>query len=82
VHPIAQDTGPRQLSEYYRLLREKTPEERLRAASAATRGMRALAEAGIRARDPAADDAAVRRELIRLLYGEAVAARLSGLAAG
>ncbi len=78
MHPLAQDTAPAQLAEYYRLLREQTPEERLRAASVATRGLRALAEAGIRARNPTADDETVRWELVRLLYGDEVVERLRG----
>ena len=78
MHPFAQDTEPRQLAEYYRLLRALTPAQRLRAASAATRGMRALAEAGERARNPLADEDTIRWGVARLLYGEKVVERLRG----
>ena len=77
MHPLRQDTSPAQLAEYYRLLRELTPAQRLRAGSAATRRMRLFAEAGIRHRHPGADEETVRRELIELLYGPEVAHRLS-----
>ena len=74
---LEQDTAPAQLAEYFRLLRQLTPAERLRAVSAATRRMRMMAEAGIRARAPGASEQAVRRELVRLLYGDDVLARLA-----
>jgi hypothetical protein len=76
VHPLAQDTEPRQLAQYYRLLRNQTPAQRLGAAGAATQLMRLMAEAGIRARNPRADAKDVRLELVRLLYGSEAVERL------
>lgn len=78
MNPVALDTAPCQLERYYELLRRLTPAERLRIASAATRRMRAVAEAGIRARYPRASQAEVRAELIELLYGPEARARLAG----
>lgn len=77
VSRIEQDTDPRQLDEYFRLLRELTPAQRMRVLNAATRRMRMMAEAGIRLREPGASDAKVRLELLRLLYGEEALRRLA-----
>ena len=60
------------------LLRGLAPHRRLRAALGLSRATRALAEAGIRARDPNATDDEVRRALVALLYGEPIATRLFG----
>ena len=73
---ILKDTPLANQIEYFRLLRALTPGERLRVASAATRRMRSMAEAGIRRRHPDADAVRVREELVRLLYGAEVAKRL------
>lgn len=75
---IEQDTDPRQLAEYYRLLRNLTPAQRMKAVNAATRRMRAMAEAGIHLREPGATDRRVRAELVRLLYGDQAVERLAG----
>jgi hypothetical protein len=77
MNPAALDTSPRQLERYFELLRRLTPAERLRIASATTRRMRAMAEAGIRRRHPEANEAEVRAEMIELLYGADVRARLA-----
>ena len=45
-----------------------------------SRGVRALAEAGIRSRHPDADDAEVKVRLVVRLYGRAAAVRLFGTA--
>ncbi|MHB8873720.1 MAG: hypothetical protein ACYC8T_08540 [Myxococcaceae bacterium] len=74
--PLEQDTSPSQLEEYYRLLRKLTPAQRLRAASAATRRVRTMAEAGVRLRNPGATDRTVRIEVARLMYGSDTVARL------
>ncbi len=49
------------------------PEGRLEAAIEMSEEMRAGLEAGIRARNPDFGEAAVRHELLRLLYGEKLA---------
>jgi hypothetical protein len=77
VSSIEQDTDPRQLAEYYRLLRDLTPAQRMKAVNAATRRMRMMAEAGIRFREPGATDEHVRIGLVRLLYGEETVRRLA-----
>jgi len=77
VSQIEQDTDPRQLAEYYRLLRNLTPAQRMKATSAATRRMRTMAEAGVRLREPGATEERVRVELVRLLYGDGVVQRLA-----
>jgi hypothetical protein len=78
VNPLRQDTSPEQIERYFRLLRDMTPAQRLRASAAATRRMRLFAEAGVRKRHPGADEATVRREMIRLLYGHDAVHRLCG----
>ena len=78
VNPLEQDTPPGQLAEYYRLLRQLTPAQRLRAMGAASRRMRMMAEAGIRLRQPDASEDLIRTELIRLLYGPEAVRRLEG----
>lgn len=74
---IEQDTDPRQLAEYYRLLRALTPAQRMKAVNAATRRMRSMAQAGICLREPGASEARVRAELVRLLYGQEAVERLA-----
>jgi hypothetical protein len=72
------DTSPAQRQAYYGRLRALTVVERAAMLSRLCRGVRTLAEAGIRHAQPGLSDAAVRRELTVRLYGEAVALRLLG----
>jgi hypothetical protein len=72
------DTTPAGDDRYHQLLRARLPHERLEAAMGLSRAVRALAEAGIRARHPDADDAEVRIRLAARMYGRGVAARLFG----
>jgi hypothetical protein len=72
------DTSPAQRDAYYRRLRELAPHERAAILDRLCRGVRELAEAGIRHRQPGLTELEVRRELAVRIYGEAVAARLFG----
>jgi hypothetical protein len=72
------DTSPAQRATYYARLRALTLVERAAMLSRLCRGVRALAEAGIRHSQPGLLDHEVRRELTVRLYGEAVAQRLLG----
>jgi hypothetical protein len=72
------DTSPAQRATYYARLRALTVAERAAMLSRLCRGVRALAEAGIRHEQPHLSDEAVRRELTVRLYGEAAAQRLLG----
>ena len=72
------DTSEGQRDSYYRRLRALAPQERAAMLNRLCRGVRELAEAGIRNQHPAFSEAEVRRELAVRLYGEAVAARLFG----
>ncbi len=76
MNPLERDTSPAQLEEYYRLLRQLTPAQRLHVASEASRRLRTLAEAGIRMRHPELSEHGVRVALVRLRYGDEVARRL------
>jgi hypothetical protein len=60
------------------LLRERGPEERLRAADDLSRAVRELALAGLRMRHPLADQRELRVRLAVLLYGRAAGERLFG----
>ncbi|MEP7125014.1 MAG: hypothetical protein ABJE95_29055 [Byssovorax sp.] len=70
------DTSPAADARYHELLRALTPERRLEAAMKLSRGVRALAVAGIRERHPAASEDEVRTRLTVRLYGRAAAQRL------
>lgn len=72
------DTTRRSNERYHELLRLRAPHERLEAAMRLSRGVRALAEAGIRQRFPAADASEVRVRLTARLYGRVAATRLFG----
>jgi hypothetical protein len=72
------DTAPAADRRYHELLRARTPAERLEHAVRLTTTARALAEAGIRHRQPELDERQVRAELARRMYGDAVARRLFG----
>jgi hypothetical protein len=75
---VHQDTSPEAFERYYAMLRAASPEERLRAAISLSSTVRALAEAGIRMRQPQADDREVRVRLAVRLYGREAALRLFG----
>jgi hypothetical protein len=70
------DTSERATDRYYELLRAQTPVARLAAAVALTAAVRRLAEAAIRAADPAAPEGVVRARLASRLYGREIASRL------
>lgn len=72
------DTSPDRQDDYFRRLRELTPEQRGRIAARLTASVRRLAEAGIRSRHPEALEAEVRIRLAVRLYGRAEARRLLG----
>lgn len=72
------DTSPAQRDVYYARLRGLTVQQRAAMLTRLCRGVRTLAEAGIRHQYPGITDAEVRRELTVRLYGEAVAQRLLG----
>lgn len=68
-----EDTSSEQLRRYHDRLRAMTPIERMESTIALCRAVRELAEAGIRARYPEADDVEVRVRLAVRLYGREVA---------
>jgi hypothetical protein len=72
------DTSPAQQAAYFARLKALTPQERAAMMARLTRGVRALAEAGIRHEHPTYTPRQVRRELAVRLYGEAIAERLCG----
>lgn len=72
------DTSSVQRDRYYQRLRGLAPHERAAMLDRLCRGVRELAEAGIRHQHPTLTDPEVRRELAVRLYGEAVAERLFG----
>lgn len=72
------DTSPAQRDAYYARLRGLTVQQRAAMLSRLCRGVRDLAEAGIRHQNPGITPGEVRRELTVRLYGEEVATRLLG----
>lgn len=70
------DTSQPALDRYYELLRARTPLARLAAAVELSTAVRQLAEASIRAAEPAAPARVVQAKLTLRLYGRDVAARL------
>ena len=70
------DTSPAAAARYHELLRAMPPECRLEAAMRLSRGVRALALAGIRELFPDADEQELKVRLTVRLYGREVAARL------
>jgi hypothetical protein len=72
------DTKPQADARYNELLRRMPPEKRLEAAIRLSQAVRELALAGIRARDPGADDQALRGWLAVRLYGCDCGRRLLG----
>jgi hypothetical protein len=76
--PPMRDTSQRGDERYHELLRARLPHERLATAMSLSRGVRALAEAGIRSRYPDADETEVKMRLVVRLYGRAAAVRLFG----
>lgn len=72
------DTSPAQRDAYDARLRALTVQERAAMLTRLWRGVRTLAEAGIRHQHPGITAPEIRRELAVRLYGEAVAMRLLG----
>ena len=71
------DTDPeirrRQLAAY----RQMSPEQRIEVALGLSEDIRRIALDGIRARNPAADEAQVQAEWLRMLFGHRLASRLA-----
>ncbi len=72
------DTSPEQREAYFARIRSLSTAERIAMMDRLCRGVRTMAEAGIRHAHPEYSDAEVRRELTVRLYGEDVALRLHG----
>lgn len=66
---MATDTTARALAIQESIFRRMTAEQRLRIALEMSDTIRELALAGLRARRRDLDDAGLRRELLRLMYG-------------
>jgi hypothetical protein len=75
---MIQDTSPEQRRHYEELLRRMTPAQRARTTTALSNGVRTMALAGLRLRNPGADEQELRVRLAHLLYGPSVALRLFG----
>ena len=73
---MERDTSPENLVRYRARIAAMTPAERLGIAAGLTAGVRALAEAGLRQRYPAAGAEELRCRLAALLYGRETAHRL------
>lgn len=63
------DTHPRAARFYFETLGSMSPEERGRIVSSLSRGVRRLAEAGLRHQHPQASDEEIRARLAVRLYG-------------
>lgn len=74
------DTSRAADARYHELLRAMPPERRLEAAMRLSRGVRAMATAGIRQTFPEADEQEVKVRLTVRLYGREAAIRLFGAA--
>ena len=70
------DTSPEQRRRYYEFLRSLTVEQRGRKVTSLCQSMRTMAIAGIRTRQPDVGPAEIDRQLVELLYGPRLAARL------
>jgi hypothetical protein len=75
---MERDTSPSMAARYHARLGALSGARRLEIAAQLTQGVRALAEAGLRHRHPAASEAELRCRLAALLYGRGVAERLFG----
>jgi len=73
---MERDTAPAVAARYDAMIGALSGARRLQIAAQLTQGVRALAEAGLRNRHPAASDGEIRCRLAALLYGRAVAERL------
>lgn len=72
------DTLPEAREVLVRLLREAPPWRKLRMVSQITVAVRSLAESGVRARHPLADEGEIRRRLADILLGGDLARRAYG----
>jgi len=75
---MERDTAPSVAARYHERIGALPGARRLEIAAQLTQGVRALAEAGLRHRHPAASDEEIRCRLAALLYGRALAERLFG----
>jgi hypothetical protein len=75
---VEQDTSPEQMRRYHERLRAMEPWQRLRTAASLSKGVRRLAEAGLRMRHPGASDQEIRVRLVVRLYGRPAGIRLFG----
>ena len=72
------DTDPRAAAAYHRLIGAASPAERLEQAARLSRGVRALAWAGLRRRHPHAGEEELRWRFVALCYGRELAERTFG----
>lgn len=70
------DTSPEALTLQHEAFRRMTPAERFAAAVEMSEGVRALAETGIRQRNPDYSDEQVRRTLVEIMLGPELAAKV------
>jgi hypothetical protein len=75
---MERDTDPAVAARYDAMIGALSGARRLEIAAQLTQGTRAMAEAGLRNRHPAASDGEIRCRLAALLYGRDVAVRLFG----
>ncbi len=68
---VGQDTSPAAQERQRDVFRRMTPAQRLQAAAEMSEEVRALAEAGIRQRNPGYSETEVRAALVELLVGRA-----------
>lgn len=73
---MERDTAPEMASRYDAMIGALPGARRLEIAASLSAGARALAEAGLRSRNPGASDAEIRCRLAALQYGRAAAERL------
>jgi hypothetical protein len=75
---MEQDTSPEQQERYYERLRSMPLQKKAEMLQSLNRGVRAMAEAGIRMRFPNADAQEVKVRLAVRLYGREQAQRVFG----
>ena len=75
---MLRDTDPHVAAAYHRLIGAAAPAERLEQAARLSRGVRALAWAGLRRRHPRAGEEELRWRFVALCYGRDLAERTFG----
>ena len=71
--PYTTDTSPEAYAVQLKILRQMSPQQRLRKTFALSRQLKRMAMDAIRRRHPEFDEDAVRMKFIELTYGEALA---------